>query len=127
MLVHKHLIITGTIRSAPTDTDFVEAWITRLVDLLNMKIMMGPISGYSPIVGNRGVTCAVIIETSHIVLHTWDEENPAMLQLDVYSCGEFGVEDVLQHLEVFDPIKLEYKFLDRESGLQVINTGVYLS
>ena len=115
MLEHKHLIVRGEILNPPNDTYFVEKKLKQLVKDLGMKIMMGPISGYSPIVGNRGLTCAVIIETSHIVLHTWDEENPAMLQLDVYSCSEIDPSIVWEWLEDFNPIHLDYKFMDRKT------------
>ena len=37
--------------------------------------------------GNRGVTAFAIIETSHIAMHIWDEPNPALVQLDVYTCA----------------------------------------
>ena len=33
-----------------------------------------------------------IIETSHIAMHIWDEPKPALMQFDVYSCGEFDVK-----------------------------------
>jgi S-adenosylmethionine/arginine decarboxylase-like enzyme len=38
--------------------------------------MMGPYVKYSHMVGNRGITGAAIIETSHIVMHVWDEPEP---------------------------------------------------
>lgn len=115
MLEHQHLIVRGEIANPPQDTHTIEQKLKELVSALNMKIMMGPISGYSPVVGNRGLTCAVIIETSHIVLHTWDEESPAMLQLDVYSCSEVDPEIVWKWLEDFEPVHIDYKFLDRKT------------
>jgi S-adenosylmethionine/arginine decarboxylase-like enzyme len=27
-------------------------------------------------------------------MHVWDEPNPALMQFDVYSCGEFDAEDI---------------------------------
>ena len=74
----------------PVGGEPVRDWLKSLVNDLGMKIMMGPIAGYSPVEGNRGLTAAVVIETSHIVLHVWDEEQPAMMQLDVYTCGELN-------------------------------------
>ena len=61
-----------------------------------------------------------IIETSHIVMHTWDESVPANVQLDVYTCAEFDTKIVFKWLEQFNPTKIDYKYLDREHGLKEI-------
>jgi S-adenosylmethionine/arginine decarboxylase-like enzyme len=47
-----------------------------------MKILIGPIAKYLDVPGNRGLTVAAIIETSHIVMHCWDECSPGLMQLD---------------------------------------------
>jgi S-adenosylmethionine/arginine decarboxylase-like enzyme len=115
LLQHKHIIIRAEVEAPPFDTTQIELWLKQLVNDLGMKIMMGPISGYSPIVGNRGLTAAVVIETSHIVLHAWDEDDPAMLQLDVYTCSHLDKNVVLDAIEQFKPVHVDYKILDRES------------
>jgi S-adenosylmethionine/arginine decarboxylase-like enzyme len=44
------------------------------------------------------------------------------MQLDVYSCSEFDPIKVCEKIKKdFDVIKLEYKFLDRNSELKEIN------
>lgn len=115
MLEHKHIIVRAEVNKPPFDEAWISDWLAQLVDDLGMKIMMGPIAGYSPVVGNRGLTVAVVIETSHIVLHAWDEEDPAMLQLDVYTCSHLDPDVVLRALQVFEPVHVDYKILDRES------------
>jgi S-adenosylmethionine/arginine decarboxylase-like enzyme len=88
--------------------------------------MMGPYVKYSNMVGNRGITGAAIIETSHIVMHVWDEPSPALLQFDVYSCGEFNPEEICEKIQKdFNTTKIEYKFLDREHDLKEIHTISY--
>ena len=83
-----------------------------------MKIFMGPYVKYCSMPGNRGITAVAIIETSHIAMHIWDEVNPALMQFDVYSCGEFDVEKICNKIKKdFDTKKIEYKFLNRETGL----------
>jgi S-adenosylmethionine/arginine decarboxylase-like enzyme len=70
-------------------------------------------------VGNRGITGAAIIETSHIVMHIWDEIHPALMQFDVYSCGEFDPETICKKIDKdFNVAKINYKFLDREHDLK---------
>jgi S-adenosylmethionine/arginine decarboxylase-like enzyme len=40
------------------------------------------------------------------------------MQFDVYSCGEFDVEKICNKIKKdFDTKKIEYKFLNRETGL----------
>ena len=53
-------------------------------------------------------------------MHTWDECEPAMIQLDVYTCGELNTDVVFDFLKQFDPVKIDYKYLDRETGLREI-------
>lgn len=115
MLVHEHLIIRANVLNPPKSEVAITAWLEELVDAIGMKILMGPFAKYSEMVGNRGLTVAAIIETSHIVLHVWDEEHPSMLQLDVYSCAPVDKEVVLSRLQQFEPVCVDYKFLNRAS------------
>ena len=116
-LVHKHLIIRAEVDNAPKDEEWVIDWLTAIVDKLNMKVCAGPIAKYVHMEGNRGLTAVVIIETSHIAIHCWDEPSPNLIQFDVYSCGEFDPKAILDELDQFGVHKVEYKFLDREHGL----------
>ncbi|MBT5863146.1 MAG: hypothetical protein HOH39_02015 [Gammaproteobacteria bacterium] len=86
-----------------------------------MKLMQGPNISYVDQEGNRGITCMALIETSHIVLHIWDEQKPGLFQLDVYSCKPFDLNIVIKHLkDSYDVTKLQYKFLDRKTDLIMI-------
>ena len=121
VLVHKHLIIRAEAVSPPMDEEFLRRWLEKFIKEIGMKVMMGPYVKYSNIIGNRGITGAAIIETSHIVMHVWDEPNPALLQFDVYSCGEFDPETICDKIKKdFNTTKIEYKFLDREHDLKEI-------
>jgi S-adenosylmethionine/arginine decarboxylase-like enzyme len=114
---HKHLIIRAEVRKPPVDVKWATAWLIHLVEKIGMKILMGPYAVYCPAPGNAGLTAAVIIETSHIVLHVFDESQPAELQFDVYTCSHLNPQDIFDELEQFDPLKIEYKYLNREKGL----------
>lgn len=120
MLVHKHLIIRAEINNPPRDPDWVIGWLKELTGKIGMKICMGPISAYVDVPGNRGLTAVVVIETSHMAIHVWDEESPGLIQMDVYTCGKLDTDIIFKELEQFDPVKLEYKYLDREHGLTEI-------
>ena len=123
LLVHKHLIVRAEAVSPPMDEEFLRRWLEKFIFGIDMKVMMGPYVKYSHMEGNRGITGAAIIETSHIVVHFWDEVSPALMQFDVYSCGEFDPETICQKIEKdFTTTKIEYKFLDREHDLKEIHT-----
>jgi S-adenosylmethionine/arginine decarboxylase-like enzyme len=116
MLQHKHLLVKAEITNHISNPDVISSWVSDLVDAIKMKILHGPVSVYCNKVGNQGITSFAIIETSHIALHIWDETTPATLQLDVYTCSELEIDLVFKALSVFQPITLDYKFLDREHG-----------
>jgi S-adenosylmethionine/arginine decarboxylase-like enzyme len=119
-LVHKHLIVRAEVKNPPKDETRAKEFLRELIEGINMKILFGPEARYVDVVGNRGLTCFAIIETSHVVMHTWDECDPAMIQLDVYTCGELNTNVVFDFLQQFDVIKMDYKFLDRETDLHEI-------
>ena len=64
-----------------------------------------------------------MIETSHIAIHIWDEEDPALMQFDLYTCSTLPVELVLEDLkETFDMIDYQYMVLERSSGFTLSAT-----
>ena len=123
-LEHKHLLIRAEVIDCPMrdDLGYVLSWMNNLIDKIDMKLMQGPNITYVDQEGNRGITCMALIETSHIVLHIWDEQSPGLFQLDVYSCKSFDLNIVLNCLnESFKISKIQYKFLDRKSDLILID------
>ena len=118
LLVHKHLIVRAEVSRPPMDEEQLTEWMKEFVESINMKIFMGPYVKYCSMPGNRGITAVAIIETSHIAMHIWDAVTPALMQFDVYSCGEFDVDKICNKIKKdFDTKKIEYKFLNRETGL----------
>ena len=127
VLVHKHLIIRAESINPPTNPEFLTEWMNDFIKYINMKVLMGPYVVYHDVPGNRGITGAAIIETSHIAMHVWDEPSPALMQFDVYSCGEFDAEQICRLIQKdFDVVKIEYKFLDRENELKDISGGYHI-
>ena len=99
LLVHKHLIIRAEAMQAPTKEEKLKKWFEEFIRSIDMKIFMGPYVKYCDMPGNRGITAVAIIETSHIAMHIWDEVNPALMQFDVYSCGELNVENICNKIK----------------------------
>lgn len=124
VLEHKHLIVRAELNNPPTCAVEIQEWMKMLVDKIGMKILMGPYAVYSDMVGNRGLTAVTIIETSHIAMHVWDEDCPALMQLDVYTCSTLNIEDVFEAIDQFVPIHAEYKYIDRENELTLLENGI---
>jgi S-adenosylmethionine/arginine decarboxylase-like enzyme len=128
MPLHNQLLINGYTNSAMKSEEAAVEWMQSLVDYIDMKTIKGPYAAYVDVEGNKGLTCTVMIETSHIALHIWDEPNPSEIQLDLYTCGELNVDKVLQKLEkdlgLFD---YHYLVLERSKGFNVVerNRGGY--
>lgn len=128
MAEHKHAIIRCTVNKPPTDPQYMKKWLHNLIKDIGMKLIEGfgenIIAGYcNSITGNRGLTVVAIIETSHIALHTWDEESPGLLQLDVYTCSELNITTIINSLHEFDLVDLEYKVFDRQYQLTEIKNN----
>ena len=119
--VHKHLIVRAEANKVPTDEEILINWLKEFIDFIGMKILMGPYVKYCKMEGNRGITGIAVIETSHIAIHIWDEPVPALIQMDVYSCADFDPYKIANKIkEDFEIIKIDYKYLNRETGLKPI-------
>lgn len=125
MLQHKHVIVTAKVMNPPGkgDFEFMNKWFKSLIEDMKMKIMFGPHFEYCEVNGNQGFTGVAIIETSHCVIHCWDEESPGDLHFDLYTCGDMYLDKVFEYLQEFNPIAITYKYLDRENGLEVLEEG----
>jgi S-adenosylmethionine/arginine decarboxylase-like enzyme len=99
----KHLqqIIIGQVTNPPTDVDMVKQFMRDLVEAIGMKRLIEPQAVYVEAVGNKGMTSCVLIETSHIAWHVWDEESPGLLQFDLYTCGDLVADQVLAIVKDF--------------------------
>lgn len=122
---HKHVIIRAEVKNPPgkDDLETMRGWVVNLIDRIGMTLLSGPHVEYVDVPGNVGMTTVSIIETSHIAIHVWEEPNPALMQIDIYTCGPLDLDIVWEELQTFDPLHLEYKFLDREHELQTLEVG----
>lgn len=120
VLEHKHLIVRAEVTNPPKEEEWLQSWLTTLVEKIGMKVCRGPISAYVDMPGNKGLTGVVVIETSHIAIHVWDEVSPALVQLDVYTCGSLNKDTIFEEIKQWNPVKVEYKYLDRELGLNEV-------
>jgi S-adenosylmethionine/arginine decarboxylase-like enzyme len=115
--------VRAEVRNPPKDTAKMEVWMSNMVKSIGMIELAKPRAIYSDMKGNRGLTCDVILNTSNAVVHTWDEVDPSIFMLDVYTCGALDINVIFDLLVDFNPEKIEYMYLDREHGLNILDKG----
>jgi S-adenosylmethionine/arginine decarboxylase-like enzyme len=99
-------------------------FLQNLVDKIDMKIIKGPFAAYVDKDGNKGLTAIVMIETSHIAFHIWDEADPGLIQFDLYTCGQLELNKVISIFkEHFNVVEMDFVLFDRENGFVVEQSG----
>lgn len=120
---HLHVLVKGTCTNPPTEVEKLNDWFRRLVERVRMVVVAGPTSVYVGDPGNEGLTGTVTLATSHASIHVWEKNEPAMFQFDLYSCSCFEVSEIIEHLGEFDPIRIEWMFIDRNDGFKIKSAG----
>jgi S-adenosylmethionine/arginine decarboxylase-like enzyme len=118
---HKHILINAKVNNPLNSYEEAIEFLNDLVAKVGMKVLMGPYAHYVTTPGNQGVTAIVGIETSHIAFHVWDEEQPARLQFDLYTCGALNKDVVINAVRrKFDVVSADYRIYDRAEGFQLL-------
>lgn len=125
MLDHKHLFVRATLKNPPMRTEFLKSWLLDLVVAADMKVFFGPFTKECNTPGNEGITGIVCIETSHISVHVWNKCVPAIMHLDVYSCKSFDKQIILDKLNIFNPLHYNFKIMDRNTTIKIIDEGEF--
>ncbi len=124
MLYHKHLLVNAKVKSPMKEESAAIAFLQDLVEKIDMKIIKGPFAAYVDKDGNKGLTAIVMIETSHIAFHIWDEVDPGLIQFDLYTCGQLELDRVISLFkETFDVVNMDYVLFDREHGFKIEAEG----
>jgi S-adenosylmethionine/arginine decarboxylase-like enzyme len=120
-LNHKHVIFKAKLSNPPTTELQIHRWIEAIVPEIGMEFFMGPYVKKSDLEGNKGITGVAIITTSHICLHTFDnDDGTSDLQLDVYSCKCFEKQIIIDSLKVlYGAHDFEILELDRNNNLKI--------
>jgi S-adenosylmethionine/arginine decarboxylase-like enzyme len=118
ILKHEHLLVRALIDRPFMEKQGAVCWIESLVSKLGLTFLHSPIAAYCHDKGNRGVTAVAILNASHVALHIWDETQPAVLQLDLYSCRSLDVGIVLSELDSLSATRIQHKMFDRSLVFQ---------
>ena len=94
-MIGVHLLIDGVLRHS-VDKVVGRRILTELPALIGMKVLAGPLV-VEGVPENPGWTGFVIIDKSHIAIHTFYEGNG--VSIDVFSCKTFDEGVVLRYLE----------------------------
>mgnify|MGYP003345903828 FL=1 len=113
---HKHMILNALVRSPIVTEESCKNWLRKLVEIIDMKILIEPVAKFCDTEGNEGVTGTVVIETSHASIHVWHKEEQPVIKMDVYSCKDFDPDAVVNLVrETMDIISCAYMIVDRNS------------
>lgn len=130
MLHHQHLILSLSTEYSPKDEQDMDSLMIQMSKRIDMEIAevvspyKNPMSYYCDIAGNEGATGLLLLVTSNIAIHAWNGEYPNKIQVDVYSCKSFDIEDVLL---CFAPFKIKsgtFILIDRNEELKILEQGV---
>jgi S-adenosylmethionine/arginine decarboxylase-like enzyme len=121
-----HIVLKATgLRCWPGTEAGLCDWFDRLVEAVDMTVLMGPFAKYCSDPGNEGPTGMVGITTSHSSIHIWEGDSlatdPAQgprLEFDLFSCKPFGSGDVLALIQEFAPAHINWTVFDRSSATE---------
>lgn len=93
-MIGVHLIVDG-VMERQMEKHEVETLLREFPSRIDMNILAGPyvVEG---VPHNPGWTGFVIIDKSHISIHTFDEGN--LISIDVFSCKPFDAESALSYI-----------------------------
>ena len=124
MIYHKHLLVNAKVKNPINTEEQGIEFLRNLVEKIDMKIIKGPFASYVDKEGNKGLTAIVMIETSHIAFHIWDETDPGLIQFDLYTCGRRELDKVISIFkDTFNLVEMDYVLFDREHGFVVEQSG----
>jgi S-adenosylmethionine/arginine decarboxylase-like enzyme len=109
-MIGVHLIVDSVLHHS-VDKEAGRRILSELPGLIGMKILAGPyiVEGVPE---NPGWTGFVIIDKSHISIHTFYEGN--RISIDIFSCKTFDEEVVIRYLKEHLPFKkMNTRMLER--------------
>lgn len=111
-MIGLHLLVDGVMEE-PLDGDEVTFILNDLPGRIDMNILSGP-TVVEGVPENPGWTGFVIIDKSHIAIHTFTANNT--ISIDVYSCKIFNEETVVEYLKKHIKFrKIHIKVISRDA------------
>lgn len=109
-MIGVHLIVDGVFEP-PLGREEILGVLSGLPSEIDMKILSGPVV-VEGVPENPGWTGFVIIDKSHISIHTFEEGNK--ISMDVFSCKPFDAEAALGYIRENISLKrINWRVLER--------------
>lgn len=106
-----HLVFDAVL-SENISEEQISNLLTEIPRKIDMKILFGPFVVRGEVC-NPGWTGFVIIDKSHISIHSFEKSK--IISIDVYSCQNFNPELVITYLEKkLNVVKINSRFIIRE-------------
>jgi S-adenosylmethionine/arginine decarboxylase-like enzyme len=110
---HKHFIASVTFYETIITETRVKIWLEELAEVIGMEILHPAVVVSCYDEGNEGITGFLLLSTSHISIHIWDQAKKPYAQIDVYSCKEFDLNLILDEINKLDADDVTYLAIDR--------------
>lgn len=90
----------------------LEDFLTTAAGRMGATVVTSSFHQFSP----YGISGVVIIQESHLTLHTWPEH--AYAAVDIFTCGDIDLEAGIEYLvRVFEARHADWKLHERGTGL----------
>jgi S-adenosylmethionine/arginine decarboxylase-like enzyme len=115
-MAHVHFMLRAEIRRPLVSCARASRFLHEAIAACGMNIINGPHAVLGEIPGNEGVSATAILDFSHAALHEWPYRDPAVLQLDIYTCGaiEPSAELIAPLLAPLRPRRVQTMLVDRD-------------
>lgn len=102
-----------------SDPDFLEAAMCEAANVMQATIVTSTFHHFSPL----GVSGVVVIQESHLTIHTWPEYRYAAV--DVFTCGDIDIQaGVLFLKKQLEAGEMEIIKKERGTKIQLLAKGV---
>ncbi len=115
---HLHLLVIAKQEKQLMHRRDTRLFLSDVIDAAGMTCISGPHTEFVEDPDNYGPTGAAILSTSHTSVHSWPNRN--LMQMDLYSCCEFNVNEVLYLFQQFGMGTVEILLVDRNDGYKVL-------
>lgn len=106
--VGTHLIIDLWTERNLDDSIYVESVLKDCVEKIGATLLDSHIHKFNP----TGVTGVLLLEESHISIHTWPEYNYAAI--DIFTCRDIEADNAIEVLKKsFNPTKIQIQKIQR--------------
>ena len=110
---HLEFFATVTLQKRRYSDEQVREWLTRLVNNVDMQILMPSKAISCNDLGNEGVSGIVMLKTSHSSIHIWDQCDQPYAKLVIYSCKPFRTIPILDMLAELGSRVCSWELRDR--------------